>query len=279
MIDGRVRRLQVRRPCVDPYVVHVSVRRLPKLTVVLVLGFAEAEAHGLYSALELFRGFAIQIAYRWALGAVVAADGDRAVLMWSPVGPSRSAVEWIRRTVGMVLAVLVGLALFALSNLVLIMPFRLVLGAVGVSTDTVQDVCVGILGVRLLVTLWRALRAYLHDANLQWHTPASRHLQWRLDYMAAVPARRGSGSALLRTFLAAADRQDVEVVLNCQPPLVPFYRRHGFRVARSELNGQQIMTRQPASVRRAAGPQDRKPSVRRHAMRLHPAKARAGRVG
>lgn len=109
---------------------------------------------------------------------------------------------------------------------------------------------VTVVGTRLLVTLIRACRAYRHDIRFLSCLPAATGRRWRLDFV-AVPARKGHGSAVLRDFLQLADDHDAEVTLNCEPALVPLYRRHGFRLVESPVQGQEVMLREARSRRRA----------------------------
>jgi hypothetical protein len=181
---------------------------------VLVLAFAEAETRGLYSAIELLRGFAIQLGYRWALGTVVCTADDKAVLLWTPTSRQDPSLRGARKAWAAVVAVSVGLALFAISNVLLLVPLTLALRALGVSEPAVAVVRLAIVAVRLMVTLVRALRAFRHDLWLSRRLPPTQARRWSLDYMAALPARAGHGSAVLRTFLRQADEAGAEVVLH-----------------------------------------------------------------
>jgi hypothetical protein len=231
--------------------VHVSPNRLPRLLGVLVMAFAESEAHGLYSALALLRGFAIQLSYRWGLGTVLATDDNRAVLLWSPVRHSHRDMGRLRGTVAMLAGVATGVSLFLLSNIILLTPLSFVLHVLGISTYTVGIVVVA---VRLLMTFIRACRAYLHDNRLLACLPRSATRRWRLDYVAAFPTGAGRGTRLLTDFLRFADERDAEVTLNCDPDLVAYYRRHGFRRIETPMAGQVLMLRQAKSVRRKSRP-------------------------
>ena len=233
---------------------HVSPKRLPRLLGVLVMAFAESEAHGLYSALALLRGFAIQLSYRWGLGTVLATDDNRAVLLWSPVRHSHRDMGHLRGTAAMLAGVLTGVSLFLLSNLLLLTPMSFVLHVLGISAATVRNIGIAVVGVRLLMTLIRACRAYLHDNRLLACLPRSATRRWRLDYVAAFPAGVGRGTRLLTDFLRFADERDAEVTLNCDPDLVAYYRRHGFRRIEAPMAGQVLMLRQAKSVRRKSRP-------------------------
>ena len=67
----------------DKAVMGVSPTRLPRLLVVVVMAFAPFEARPLLGAAELFPGMAMQLAYGWATGRVIADPSDKAVLLWS----------------------------------------------------------------------------------------------------------------------------------------------------------------------------------------------------
>src|SRR5215471_8803238 len=104
------------------------------------MAFAESEAHGLYSALALLRGFAIQLSYRWGLGTVLATQDNKAVLLWSPVRHSHRDMGHLRGTVAMFAGVVTGVSLFLLSNALLLTPLSLLLHVLGISAGTVRDV-------------------------------------------------------------------------------------------------------------------------------------------
>jgi hypothetical protein len=223
------------------------------------MAFADAEAHGLYSALALLRGFAIQLSYRWGLGTIMASADDRAVLLWSPVHRRDADVSARRTMLAMLVAVMSGVILFVLSNMILLIPIGIILRAAGMSPIATAGIRAGIVAVRLFLNLLRALRAYRHDARLLRSLPSPRARRWRLDYMAAVPARAGHGTRLLTDFLRLADDRDAEITLNCEPALIAFYRRHGFRPLDSPVAGQAVMLRSSQSERQANG---RRNSVR-----------------
>ena len=216
------------------------------------MAFAETEKYGLYSALGLLRGFAIQLSYRWALGTVVASPGDRAVLLWSPVGHRRASRGVPRVCLAAAAGVATGVSLFLLSNLLLLTPLGFLLHALGISRNTVRDVTVAVVAFRLLMTFARACRAYVHDTRLLACLPPSENHRWRLDYVAAFPAGACYGTRLLQQFLRLADDQDAEITLHCDPDLVPYYRRQGFRRIESATDGQVLMLRQARSARRGS---------------------------
>jgi hypothetical protein len=55
-------------------------------------------------------------------------------------------------------------------------------------------------------------------------------------------------------FLQLADAHDAEVSLHCDPSLVKYYRRHGFRVIDASQATPQVMLRQAFSRNRQAPP-------------------------
>src|SRR3954454_19582674 len=122
--------------------VHVSPVRLPRLLGVLVLAFAESEAHGLYSAMALVRGFAIQLSYRWGLGTVIAGAGDRAVLLWSPVRHRQADMGLLRTILGVGAAVMTGVSLFVVSNLMMLLPLGVLLHLLNMSGYAARNVVV-----------------------------------------------------------------------------------------------------------------------------------------
>ena len=54
-----------------------------------------------------------------------------------------------------------------------LLPLRIALVAAGVSTKVILAVMVSFVGVRLMLTLWRALRAYRSDRGLLARLPSS----------------------------------------------------------------------------------------------------------
>jgi hypothetical protein len=234
---------------------HVSPRRLPKLLGVLVFAFAEREARGLHSALALLRGFVLQLSYRWASGTVLAAPGDRAVLLWSAASGHDARIRAGRKALGVLVAVTLGFAMFSLSSLLVILPLGMLLRATGGgSASVVARGRLLLISPRLLLAALRAWQAYRHDARLMSCLPAPVTRRWRLDYLAASPAGTGQGGRLLRDFLRVADDSDAEVALNCEPHLVRFYRPYGFREVAAPLEGQRVMLRPSGRVLAGAQP-------------------------
>jgi GNAT superfamily N-acetyltransferase len=228
----------------------VSPTRLPRLVLVSVLAFAPFEARPMLAAAELFRGMAIQLSYRWGAGRLMADDANRAVLVWSDCRPRRgraAAVECLSAGA----AVLTGLVLFIISNVLLLLVVNAALRACGVPPDGVADVRLTIVLVRLVVTLRRAVYAYQHEAHLAARLPAQTGPRWVLDLLAAAPAGSGHGRDLLQRFLERADSADTEVALHCDLRNVAFYRHHGFRVITSgERDDQLLMLRASATARK-----------------------------
>lgn len=228
--------------------------RLPKLLTVLVLAFAPMERRPLLAAVELFRGMAIQLAFRWPQGWLLAESQNRAVLLWSVCRSTAGRLPHARARalIGVGAGVLTGLLLFALSNLILLSVVTVVLHAAGVSAVAISEVRLGIVVVRLTVTAWRATAAARHDHGLDLLLKAPEGARWRLDYLAALPEGRGHGGRILQEFLELADASDAEVALHCDESLVGFYRRHGFRLQAGIGRGEQrLMLRSSLSSRRA----------------------------
>ena len=221
--------------------------------MVLVLGFAPYEPRPLLAAAELFRGMAIQLSYRWGAGRVFAEPADRAVLLWTVCGP-RGRRQALREMVGVLTSVMTGIVLFVASNALLFLIVGEVLDAFGTSPETVSAVRLGIVAFRLSVTLWRAWHAYLHDARLAVDLPEQRGPRWRIDLMAASPARAGHGRELLSRYLAQADAADAEVVLNCDSRNLSFYRHQGFLLAAERGAGGQLLMIRPARTARRSRP-------------------------
>jgi hypothetical protein len=242
--------------------------------LVLVSAFAPFEVRPLTAAVELFRGLAIQLAYRWPTRQIIAEPHHRAVLLWS-VPHHRRPTNYPRAVLGVTVAVGVGVVLFLASNALLLLPLGVVLRAAGVDPEDVAGIALAIAGLRLSLTMWRALGAYWHHAKLADRLPAPTSTRWRIDYLAAVPARAGHGGRLLDEFLHQADELDVEVVLCCDGRNLPFYRRHGFHLIDGKAKGgQHLMLRQARSARpparrqvkrrtpTASQPSSRRPSTR-----------------
>ena len=115
---------------------------------------------------------------------------------------------------------------------------------VGVAVTPVVVAGLCLVGAGLIVTCWRGLVAYRIERGLEARLPQPTGLRWRIDCLAAVPARSGHGGRLLDAFLDHADACDAEVVLHCIRENVAFYRRHGFHVATGECpDGQRLMLR------------------------------------
>jgi hypothetical protein len=230
---------------------RISPVRLPRLLGVVVLAFAPYEARPLLGAVGLIPGIGIQVAYRWATDQVMADRNNRAVLLWSIAFRQGERRAISREALGVLAAVTTGIALVVVTNAIVLLPLRIGLVAAGVSENVIIDVIIGIIGARLLVTSWRALRAYRGETALSERLPTPSTTRWRIDFLAAVPAGGGYGSRLLDSFLDRADKRNVEVVLHCETRNVGFYRRHGFHLVATEApNGQRLMLR-PAQAPRA----------------------------
>jgi hypothetical protein len=214
------------------------------------MAFAPYEVRPLLGAVALLRGITIQLAYRWSTGQVVADPSDRAVLLWSAASREGWRGSIHRQLLGVVAATSAGMALAIVGNAILLPPMGLMLWAAGADAKVVIGAGLAVVGAPLLATGWRALRAYQSDTALTHRLPSPSTTRWRIDYLAAVPARSGHGGRLLKEFLGRADESDVEVVLHCESRNVAFYRRHGFHLVDAEvLARQHLMLRPARSVR------------------------------
>jgi len=231
--------------------VRIAPRRLPRLLSVVVTAFAPNEIRPLLGAVGLFRGIAIQLAYRWPTRQVLEDRCDRAVLLWSVefrAGWSRSLH---RELLGVLAATSVGIVLFIASSAILLLPLAMALWAAGMTASRVGDVEFSVAGTLLAMTFWRAFRAYLNDEALMSRLPSPSTTRWRIDYLAAVPARNGHGGRLLDEFLDYTDEHGAEVVLNCDSLTLSFYRHHGFHLVGGDCpGGQSLMLRRGRSIRR-----------------------------
>jgi hypothetical protein len=232
----------------------ISPTPLPRLLCVVVMAFAPYEAQPLLGAVKLFRGFAIQLAYRWATGQVVADPNGKAVLLWSVPfrGPVCRSVR--RELFGALVAASVGTVMEVVCSGIFLLPFGIVLMAAGVGIQVLTVAGLTIIATSLAMTCWRALLAHRSERALTARLPAPSNLRLRIDCLAAVPARSGHGGHLLDAFLGNADACDAEVVLHCSQRNVAFYRRHGFHVAAAECpDGQRLMLRKARSSRPLMG--------------------------
>lgn len=249
---------------------EVSPTRLPRLLMVLVLAFAPYEPRPLLAAVELFRGMAIQLSYRWAAGRVVAEVSDRAVLLWTVCGP-KARRELPRELLAVLVSVATGIALFVASNAVLLLVVGESLDAAGASPQMISDIRLGIVAFRLAVTLWRAVHAYRHDVRLMAELAPRTGPRWSIDLLAASPEGSGHGRELLRSFLERADAADAEVVLNCDSRNVSFYRHHGFQVAAARGASSQLLMARPAlTVRRQRAREVQRAHLQGHLRRSSP---------
>jgi hypothetical protein len=235
--------------------------------MVLVLAFAPYESRPLLAAAGLFRGMAIQLTYRWAAGRVMAEDSDRAVLLWTVCGP-RPRRDAPREVVAVLVSVATGLVLFLASSALLLLVAGEALEAAGCTAETIGDVRFGIVTFRLTATLWRAVQAYRHDCRLRVELGPQTGRRWRIDLLAASPEGSGHGRGLLRSYLAAADADDAEVVLNCDSRNVSFYRHHGFLVAAGRGPTSQLsMVRPSVTLRRCQAHEAQRARLQGHLAR------------
>jgi len=252
----------------------VSLTRLPRLLMVLVLAFAPFEPRPTLAAVELFRGMALQLSYRWATGGVVAEDSDRAVLFWTDCAPTTRR-DCPREALGVLVSVATGLVLFVACNALLLIVVKQALVAAGAGAGTIRDTCFAIIALRLAVTAWRAVGAYRHDAGLMARLAPPAGARWRIDLLAASPGRSGHGRELLWCFLERADRGDVEVVLNCDSRNASFYGHHGFVLAADRAPGSQLLMVRPAlTVRRERARQAQRGRLQGHLRRSAPGSGR-----
>jgi hypothetical protein len=214
------------------------------------MAFAPYEPRPLVGAVKLFRGTAIQLSYRWAAGQLMADPKGRAVLLWSAPSGSRASRSFCRQLFGVLTATTVGIVMVLVCNGMLLVPLVIALILVGVAVTPVVVVGLCIAGASLVMTSWRGLLAYQNERRLTARLPRQSALRWRIDCLAAVPARSGHGGRLLDAFLDHADACDAEVVLHCIAGNVAFYRRHGFHVAAGDgPGGQHLMLRRARSTR------------------------------
>lgn len=224
---------------------RISPVRLPRLLGTLVMAFAPYESLPLIGAAKLFTGMAIRLAYRWATGQVIADPSNRAVLLWSTTSRSAGRPALYRELFGILFATLVGIALIVVNNAILLLPLGVLLVVAGIATKWVVDILLAVIGTRLLMIGWRLIRSYRSEVTLSALLPPTPTPRWRIDFLAAVPARRGHGGTLLDAFLRQADERDTEVVLHCQKRNVAFYRRHGFQLLLVRCpDDQRLMLRQ-----------------------------------
>lgn len=228
------------------------LRDLPALLVVVALAFAQYERVPGVAAVRLFRGLAIQMAYRHG-SRHIAANGTRAVLMWSEVGLPRSRRVGAEVR-GTMMAVFVGLSMFALSNLLLLIPLHVLMQDIlNMPRHDEALVAASVMLTRLAVTGWRAGFAFRLTTQREASLPPSDGPCWRIDYLAALPQRHGYGGSLLDAFLDGADAHEATVVLSADGTNRDFYRKHGFRDHSSDarcLTGTVTMVRASRTARR-----------------------------
>jgi ribosomal protein S18 acetylase RimI-like enzyme len=223
------------------------------------MAFVPYEPRPLVGAVKLFRGTAIQLSYRWAAGQLMNDPKGRAVLLWSVPSGARTSRSLCRQLFGALTATTVGIAMVLVCNGALLVPLVIALIVIGVAATPVVVVGLCIAGASLVMTSWRGILAYQNERRLTARLPRPSALRWRIDCLAAVPARSGHGGHLLDAFLDHADACDAEVVLHCIAGNVAFYRRHGFHVAAGDCpGGQQLMLRRARSTR----PRGRRPRNR-----------------
>ncbi len=228
---------------------RISPVRLPRLLGTLVMAFAPYEPLPLLGAAQLFSGMAIELAYRWATGQVIADPTNRAVLLWSTTSRGEGRRWLYRELLGVLLATFVGIGLVVVNNTILLLPLGVVLVSAGISTQWVADILLAVIGTRLLMIGWRAFQSYRSEVALTARLPSASSPRWRIDFLAATPIRSGYGGPLLDAFLHQADERGAEVVLHCERRSVAFYRKHGFQLLPVECPGdKRLMLRQARSA-------------------------------
>jgi GNAT superfamily N-acetyltransferase len=238
---------------------RISPVRLPRLLGTLVMAFAPYEPLPLLGAAQLFSGMAIELAYRWATGQVIADPTNRAVLLWSMTSRGVGRRRLCRELSGVLVATVVGICLVVINNTILLLPLGVMLVSVGAPTGWVADVVLAVIGMRLLVIGWRAAGSYRNEVALTARLPSAATPRWRIDFLAATPARSGYGGLLLDTFLRQADERGAEVVLHCERRNVAFYRKHGFQLLPVNCPGDQhLMVRHVRTVSGHPGGHPRK---------------------
>lgn len=236
------------------------MRDLPGLLTVAVLAFAQFERRPLLAALGLYRGLAVQLAYRWGSGQVLARD-RRAVLMWSE--PGRVGRPGLRRQLrGVSTGVAIGTLQLLAGTLLLLLPLGELLDTLGLPTRRKSLILLAVVLGRLGLTGWRAAGAYRLTAARQAAFPELAGRCWRIDYLAAAPLGAGHGGRLLDRFVQRADRAGATVVLITDERNRAFYRRHGFRLHPAitpALGANLLMVRDAGQIRAARG---RRPAAR-----------------
>lgn len=218
------------------------------------MAFAPYEPLPLLGAARLFSGMAIELVYRWASDQLLADRDNKAVLLYSRTTRREDRTQLLREILGVICATVVGIVLVVLTNTVLLLPLGVILVVSGVAERWVTDIVLGIIGARLVVIGWRATCAYRSERSLAARLPRASGLRWRIDFLAAVPARCGHGGRLLDAFLREADERSAEVVLHCEARNIAFYRKHGFRLHRTDRPGtQHLMARSPRGRHRPSG--------------------------
>ena len=163
----------------------------------------------------------------------------------------KSGNRWLSKSFGASTATLVGLVLVAITSAILLLPLWLVVVFTGEHGGLVVKIGLAIVIARWLVTTWRAIHAFRDELALTARLPDPKVPRWRIDFLGAVPARRGYGGQLLDAFLARADDSMTEVVLHCEKRNVAFYRAFGFREADVARPGaQRVMLRRRPSAGR-----------------------------
>jgi hypothetical protein len=250
---------------VDANQVKARLRDLPSAVLTLANSLSRDTRHEALEVAQLFRGLAIQVALRWCLGELLVVP-SRSALVYSQLDAPAGLTRAGRTVAGVGLGTVVGLALFGLSNLLLLMPLVTLLLAVGFSHAQVLPAFVVIPSVRLGWTAWRAAVAYrVERARAGAMVRVGSSPRWRLDLMGSAHPRQGDGLRLVRAFTQRSDAAGATVYLVCQPNNREFYRRAGFRVV--ETSGRaydgMLLMRRIAPARRPVPAQRVAPAAER----------------
>ncbi len=224
---GRGRRLTFQAVLVDTGWMRAQAVNLPRLLAVLVVAFAQFESRPILGAVELFRGFVLQLAFRWGTGCIAVDQNNRAVLLWSVASPGSESLG--TQLLGMMAATAAGIVMVAFTGAVAMALVGSILLLAGLDLRLVLGLVLAFVTLRWTMTCVRAVRAYRTETSLYAKLPDRNRLRWSVDFLAAIPARTGHGGRLLERFLELADRSGAQVVLHCDDQLVGFYRRHGSR--------------------------------------------------
>jgi hypothetical protein len=193
---------------------------------------------------QFVRGLAIQVTYRFVRRELLVVPG-RATLLYSRLDRPRCGI--LRSAAAVAAATFAGLALFVLSNTLLLLPVTVALRAGGAGTNLTSAIALTIVVIRLGWTATRAVRTYLLEWQREKHLPrVGEQPRWRLDLMGATPAHCGNGTTLLRELVHLSDAAGATVYLVTEPHNRAFYRRGGFHLVPNDakaFDGMVLMRR------------------------------------